>query len=282
MAIARHRHGLRGAAAALQSQIHPVFMLPPIAAAGFGAILAGSFSIRLGAIHTIAIFMAVYTAHVKDGYVDFYIRGEDDDHPLTPFGCRVALTIAFIGFWVATIMLWWFVDLWAALLTIPGWLIGIAHAPHLDMTTLGETFGYPAGIALAVLGGYYVQVQAIGLDALALAAILFILLGGVKIIDDEQDHATDLAFEKPSMAVVLGPGRARGLAGGLLVLALAGTILVSASGIFPLAAMIAPLAFVPVAAIAVRKDATIATAMLIRGCYVFLAVLIAAVWFRPF
>jgi len=38
---------------------------------------------------------------------------------------------------------------------------------------------------------------------------------------------------------------------------------------------------VDVAAFAARADPEIATMLLVRGCYVFLAVLVAAVWFRP-
>lgn len=281
MAVARHGRGVRGAVAAIASQVHPVFMLPPVAAAGFGAILAGRFSVPLGGIHMVAIFAAVYTAHIRDGYVDFYERGEDRDHPLTPTGCRLCLWAATLAFVVATAWLWWAVDAWAAALTVPCWLIGYAHAPYLDMTTLGETFGYPGGMALAVLGGHYVQAGTLGPEAIALAAILFVLLGGVKIIDDEQDLATDRAIGKPSMAVVIGRRRARQVAGSLLVTALTGTAVVALFGLFPREAIVAPVAFVPVAALAIRAEAAVATALLIRGCYVFLAVLIAAVWFLP-
>lgn len=282
MPVARHDRGLRATASAVASQIHPVFMLPPVAAAGFGAILAGSFSIRLGLLHTGAIFAAVYTAHVRDGYVDFYVRGEDRDIPLTPFGSRACLWLMSLGFALCTVALWVTVDIWAALLTIPGWVIGFSHAPYLDMTTIGETFGYPGGIALAIVGGYYVQIGSIGMDALALAAILFLLLAGVKIVDDEQDLATDRSIGKPSVAVVVGRRRARRLAGGLIGLSMLGTVGVAGNGLFPASAAVAPIAFVPVASLALRAPASTATALLIRGCYVFLAALIAAVWFHPF
>jgi len=89
MAIARHEHGLQADLRALLSQVHPVFMLPPLAASWFGAAVAGEFALSVGAIHMTAIFFAVYTAHVKDGYVDFHRRGEDDDHPMTIRGCRL-------------------------------------------------------------------------------------------------------------------------------------------------------------------------------------------------
>jgi len=94
MAIARHEHGLQADLRALLSQVHPVFMLPPLAASWFGAAVAGEFALSVGAIHMTAIFFAVYTAHVKDGYVDFHRRGEDDDHPMTIRGCRLSLLAA--------------------------------------------------------------------------------------------------------------------------------------------------------------------------------------------
>ncbi len=80
------------------------------------------------------MFFAVYTAHVKDGYVDFHVRGEDDDHPLTDAGCRMALVGAGVGFALCTAAIWLLVGLGAALLTLPTWIIGYTHAPQLDMT----------------------------------------------------------------------------------------------------------------------------------------------------
>jgi hypothetical protein len=88
--FARHGTGLRADLSALASQVHPVFMLPPLASSWFGSMLAGEFSLALGALHMTAVFLAVYTAHVKDGYVDFHLRGEDDDHPITEPGCRLS------------------------------------------------------------------------------------------------------------------------------------------------------------------------------------------------
>ncbi|MFB6163642.1 MAG: ubiquinone biosynthesis protein UbiA, partial [Haloarculaceae archaeon] len=76
MAIARSGAGVTPALRALGSQVHPVFMLPPLAASSFGALLAGEPALPLAALHVTAMFAAVYTAHVKDGYVDFYVRGE--------------------------------------------------------------------------------------------------------------------------------------------------------------------------------------------------------------
>jgi hypothetical protein len=55
----------------------------------------------------------------------------------------------------------------------------------------------------------------------------------------------------------------------------------AALGYLPTGAALAPLAFAVVAAFAWRAEPELATMLLIRGSYLFLAVLVAAVWFRP-
>jgi hypothetical protein len=92
--------------------------------------------------------------------VDFYQRGEDEDHPLTQRGCRVALGGATAGFAICAAVLGIAVGPLAALITLPGWVIGYFHAPQLDTNPVTATTGYPLGIALALVGGYYVQTGA--------------------------------------------------------------------------------------------------------------------------
>lgn len=281
MSVARHDTGLGADLRALLSQVHPVFMLPPIAAALFGGVLAGSFDATLAGIHVLAVFAAVYTAHVKDGYVDFYVRGEDDDHPLTAGGCRGALAGATILFFVCTVALALLVDAVAALVTLPCWLIGYHHAPQLDTNPFTTTTGYPAGIAFALLGGFYVQATTFAPVALAFAAVFLVLLSGVKVIDDMQDYEYDLSIQKRTVAVSLGPNRAMSLAYGLMLGALLLVLALAAVGPFPPSSVVAVIAFAVVAGFARRADPELATMLLVRGCYVFLAVLVAAVWWQP-
>ncbi|WP_284009858.1 UbiA family prenyltransferase [Haloarcula pelagica] len=282
MAISRHDTGFSAAGRALLSQVHPVFMLPPLATSLFGALLAGGVDLRVAALHAGAMFFAVYTAHVKDGYVDFYLRGEDDDHPLTSGACRGALVGAGVGFAACTAGLWLLAGPLAALVTAPTWVVGYTHAPQLDMHPIGATMGYPTGITLALLGGYYAQATAFSPRVLGLAAVFLVLLTGIKIVDDEDDHDYDSSIDKRTVAVMLGPQRARRLAVGLLVGAMAGVVALAAvvPRIPPTAAG-AAVVFGAVAAVAHRADSTLATMLLIRGSYLFLAVLVAAVWFRP-
>jgi 4-hydroxybenzoate polyprenyltransferase len=282
MAVARHDHGVLGAGRALASQVHPIFMLPPLATSLFGGLLAGGVALPVAGLHTLAMFFAVYTAHVKDGYVDFHVRGEDDDHPLTVGGCRGALVGAALGFAGCLAGLWWLVGPGAALVTLPTWVIGYSHAPQLDLNPVGATMGYPGGIALALLGGYYAQATLFSPRVLGLAAVFLALLTGIKIIDDEKDFDYDRSIDKRTVAVVLGPTRARRLALSLLVLAMLGVVGLAllVPGVPPTAAGAAAV-FGAVLAFAYRAESTLATMLLIRGSYLFLAVLVAAVWFRP-
>jgi len=282
MSIATEKQGSVAALQAFASQIHPVFMLPPVAASLFGGLFASGFSLRLAAVHAIAVFCALYTAHVKDGYVDFYVRSEDDTHPLTARGCRVALALSTVCFFAATVALGFLVNPTAALLTLPGWLIGYHHAPQLDTNPVTATAGYPAGIAIALLGGYYVQSTAFGSTILALAGVFLVILSGIKVIDDATDYDYDRSIQKRTVAVVLGPTRARRVAYGLMATGMAG-VTVAAVGLpgVPPSAVLAAVAFAIVAAIARSAEPELATKLLIRGSYVFLAVLTAATWLRP-
>lgn len=280
MPFARHGSGLRAEVDALASQVHPVFMLPPLAASAFGAVLAGRVDAALLSLHLLAVFAALYTAHVKDGYVDFYGRGEDEDHPLTADGCRRALAASTTVFFVCLGGIGLLVDSTAALLTLPGWVIGYLHAPQLDLNPVGATAGYPAGIAFALVGGHYVQATALGTDVVAFAGVFFLVLCGIKVVDDATDYEYDRSIGKRTVAVVLGPETARRFAYGLMAIGMGVVIALAGVGVFPLTSVFAPVVFGVVAAFAWRagEDAGLATKLLIRGSYLFLAVLVAAVW----
>lgn len=257
-------------------------MLPPIAAAIFGAMLAQTVDVSILAVHSVAIFAAVYTAHVKDGYVDFHLRGEDDEHPLTPYGSRMLLGFAGIVFWLLIVVLYLLAGPLAVALTVPGWFIGFFHAPQLDTTTVGVTGGYPFGIGLCLLGGYAAQAAMVPGTVVGLAVALVVMLVGIKIIDDGTDIAYDRSIGKPTVAVLVGRHRARELGlyamwvGGIGILWLVG------GGYLPPGAGLAPAVFVPIALVALQADDETATMLLIRGMYLVLAVLVVAVWYEPF
>ncbi|SFC35134.1 1,4-dihydroxy-2-naphthoate octaprenyltransferase [Halobiforma haloterrestris] len=281
MALSRRGTGVRTTTHAFWSQVHPVFMLPPLAASLFGAILARDVVPSLAAVHVVAMFAAVYTAHVKDGYVDFHVRGEDDDHPLTERGCRVGLALSTTVFAACVVFLGVAVDLVAVALTVPTWLIAYHHAPQLDTNPLTATTGYPLGISLSLLGGFYVQAEAFAAVPIGFAVVFLVLLSGVKVIDDAQDYDYDRSIEKRTVAVTVGPTRAYDVAYGLMATALLAVVAFAVARVFPPSSALAALAFAAVAAVARRAEPDLATMLLIRGAYVFLAILVAAVWFEP-
>jgi 4-hydroxybenzoate polyprenyltransferase len=279
--IARHGDGLGDVVRAFTSQVHPVFMLPPLAASAFGAVLAHRLAPGLLALHLTAAFAALYTAHVKDGYVDFHLRDEDDDHPMTVLGCRVALLGASAVFFACALALGGLVGPVATLLTLPGWVVGYLHAPQLDLHPVGATAGYPTGIAFALLGGHYVQAEALPPTVLAFAAVFLVVLSGIKTIDDATDYDYDRSIGKRTVAVVLGPRRARGAAYGLMAAGMGVVVGLALAGVFPPSSVGAVAVFAVVAGVAYGADPSLATKLLIRGSYLFLAALVAAVWFRP-
>ncbi|WP_423750684.1 lycopene cyclase domain-containing protein [Salinirarus marinus] len=281
MSLSRHGRGIRKAAGAFASQVHPVFMLPPLAASAFGGVLAPSLAPSLAALHAAGVFCAVYTAHVKDGYVDFYVRGEDDEHPLTRTGCRLGLVGATAGFGLATTALGLLVGWGAALVTVPCWLLGYFHAPQLDTHPLTATAGYPVGVGVSLLGGYYAQVTALSPAAVSLAAVFVVVLSGIKIVDDETDYAYDRSIDKRTVAVVLGRRRARRLAYALMAAGMVAVVALSAASVLPSSAAIAVVPFAVVAVVARRAGAGLATMLLVRATYLFFAVLVVAVRFRP-
>ena len=285
MSISRHAAGPRPALAALASQVHPVFMLPPLAASWFGAVFASGVtdvSVGLATLHVVAAFFALYTAHVTDGYVDFYVREEDDDHPLSARGCKLALAGASLAFFACLVALAVLVNIPAAILTLPGWLIAVNHAPQLDTNPVGATAGYPAGIGFALLGGYYVQTTTLTPLVVALAGVFVVVLSGIKVIDDAKDYEYDRSIGKRTVAVALGRKRARTTAYLLMGAGMVGVVALALTlPEMPLGAGLASVAFGVVAVLARRAEPELATKLLIRGSYVFLAVLVATVWFRP-
>jgi lycopene cyclase domain-containing protein len=281
MALARHGVGPTADLRALGSQVHPVFMLPPLAASAFGAVLATDFVPALAAVHLVAVFFGLYTAHLKDGYVDFHVRGEDDDHPLTARGCRLALAGSSLGFFLVLAVVLLLVGPVAALFTLPGWFIGYLHAPQLDTNPVTATAGYPTGIALALVGGFYVQAEALTPMVLAFGGIFLVALSGVKVIDDSKDYEYDRSIGKRTVAVVLGPATARSVAYVLMGTGMFAVLALAIEGVFPPSAPAAAVAFGTVALLAYRAPPELATKLLVRGAYLFLAVLVASVWFRP-
>jgi 1,4-dihydroxy-2-naphthoate octaprenyltransferase len=199
---------------------------------------------------------------------------------LTADGCRLALAGATAVFFGCLAAIGLLVDVRAALLTLPGWVIGYLHAPQLDLNPVGATAGYPTGIAFALLGGHYVQARALPPAVVAFAAVFLVVLSGIKVVDDAADFEYDRSIGKRTVAVALGPATARRFAYALMTAGMAAVVALAAAGVFPPASVFAPAVFGVVAGFAWRagEDDGLATKLLIRGSYLFLAVLVASVW----
>ena len=190
------------------------------------------------------------------------------------FGAGLVFATAMAGLWSTA-------GFAAVALTAPTWALGYFHAPQLDTGPVTATGGYPVGIGLALLGASVAQGAQLDATVLGLAGVLVVVLLGIKVIDDAQDLAYDRSIDKRTVAVVLGPVRARWLAHVLLAAGTGLLIVLAATGVFPTGSVLAAFAFGAVAAISRRSGPRVATMLLVRGAYVLLALLLVALWYRP-
>ena len=260
MPIARDGAGLPPAARALATQVKPTFMLPALAASVYGGLLAvavaspagltgasvgpdppsgGGFAFAPTAVHVLAVFLALYAAHVKDSLVDFYGRGEDQTLALTRGGCRLALVASGLGFLACLAALWVLAGAAGVLLALPLWLLGYLHAPWLDGHPVGTSADYAFGVALVVLGGYAVQTGRLDPVALGVAATFLPAVASGAILVDVGDVEADRRIGKRTVPVLVGVRRAGLIAGGLLGSAAVAVVGLVGAGVLPPASVAA-------------------------------------------
>ncbi|WP_121743661.1 UbiA family prenyltransferase [Natronorubrum halophilum] len=275
------RTRLRRTTRGLVAHVQPVFLLPGVAMSLFGASLAGDAAVPTAAVHALAIGLAVYVAHLKDGYVDYYVRGEDADNPLAPTEIRVAIVAASAAFACCVAFLWAAVGPDPAALTAPLVALGLLHAPHLDAAPATGTLDYPIGIALATAGGYATQTGSVSASIVAIAAVFLVLLAGINVLLDLLDYDHDRRVPKRTIPVVVGPDAARPVAWVFVVAAVALLACSSVVGVLPPRAALAgvfPLGAV-IACVVVGLAADRAVPLFIGSTYLFAAALFLAV--RP-
>lgn len=214
---------------------------------GFGALLAVEFALAPAALHAAAVCLAVYVAHLKDGYVDYYVRGEDDRNLLEPSEIRVAIGAATALFVGSLVVLWLTAGPTGALLTAPLLVLGYLHAPHLDTNPATESVDYPLGIVLATAGGYATQTGTVTALVLSVCFVLFLLLVAINVMLDRLDYRHDRRVAKRTLPVVLGPDRALLVAWALVLASVAALAVSSLSGPLPRSALLA--GAVPVGAV---------------------------------
>ncbi|MFA1610968.1 hypothetical protein [Halobellus rubicundus] len=211
--------------------VRPTFMLPAVGMSAYGALLApaAAFDPRIVALHAVAVGVALFVAHLRDGLVDGHFREEEDPRLSVAafrWGIRagVALGTAFA----------------AALSVAAGPLAGasiagllalaLLHAPYLDRHPVTVTVDYPAGIALVIVGGYAAQSADPSPGVVAVAALFFGLLAGIKVGIDALDADFDRSIDKRTVPVALGPRRADRVAGVIFGFVTLGTLGVAAAG----------------------------------------------------
>lgn len=216
----------------LVAHVQPTFLAPAVAMAVVGGLLAPGADRRLVALHAGAVALAVYAAHLRDGYVDRFVRDEEPAAGATESGLRIALAGVSAAFFVFVGNLWLLTGGIGVAVSVPLWLLAVLHAPYLDEGPVGVTVDYAVGVAIAVAGGYAVQTGTVSASVLATAVVLALLLAAVKISVDQLDYAFDASVDKRTVPVVLGRRRADWLAAAMLsatallvvALAVAGTI----------------------------------------------------------
>ena len=210
--VSRRRTALRG----LSAYVQPVFFVPAPGMALFGGLLAGEFAPAPALVHVTAVATALYAAHLKDGYVDAFVREEEAPGPLSERSIRAAFAGATAAVVVLAGTLWWLAGAAATLLTLPLWALAAVHAPHLDTRPVTVTADYAVGIGLVAVGGYAAQTGTVTVPMVGLAAAYVLLLAGVKASVDLLDYEFDRSIGKRTLAVELGPRGARAASAALL------------------------------------------------------------------
>lgn len=222
----------------LLSYVHPAFMAPAVGMSLFGGLLAPAFAVVPGALHALAVGLALYTAHLKDGYVDGHLRGEETP-ALSVRWNRWSMWAATAAFVVVLGALWWSVGLTAALVVVPLWILAILHAPHLDTNPVAGTVGYPLGIGVTIAGGFFVQTHHLPSRILGVALVFVVILSGVKISTDRLDYEFDRSIRKRTVPVALGIERANRVTVGLFLFASVLVVGFVAADTFPVVTAVA-------------------------------------------
>ncbi|MFB6078883.1 MAG: UbiA family prenyltransferase [Halarchaeum sp.] len=260
----------------LWAHVKPRFAGPAVGLAVVGGVLAGPRDVVLLAGHAALVALAIYVAHLRDGEVDHYVRGEDDANPLSRRALRVAAVAASVAFVVGVVVLAR-VDGVGALVTLPLLALAWLHAPILDTRPVSKTLDYPVGAALAFAGGYRVQAGAVPPWVLALAFAYVCLLVSLVARVDCADVSADATRGKRTLPVALGVAGARRTAAGLSVLggavvcagALAGVfpVVLAAAGALPAVAGVAGTRLSPAGSVAASTAATYALTAALVATY---------------
>jgi 1,4-dihydroxy-2-naphthoate octaprenyltransferase len=231
----------------LLTYVRPTFMLPAVGMSVYGALLAPArvFQPEIAALHAGTVGLALFVAHLRDGYIDGYRRDEETprlDASTLQSGIRLGSAVLL----VAAGVLYVAAGPLAALSVVVLLALALLHAPYLDRHPVTVTVDYPVGIGVAILGGYTAQAAGFPLAVIAVAALFSTLLSGIKIGIDRLDTAFDRSIDKRTVPVALGPTSASRVAAAVFLLAALATVAVgvgidTVGSRFAVAAAVVPL-----------------------------------------
>ncbi len=236
------------------TQVHPIFMAAALQAGLAGSLFYENFNLYTFFAVSVGIFSALYYAHVKDSYIDYYVRHEDRVASLTKYQSKLGMRISMVIFFLSMVYLY-AVSGWLIIpLMFGGLFLAYTHAPYLDMNPFGATAGYPTGLALATLAGYYSQSGLLNNEVLIFSSVVWMILNGVKIIDDIKDYEWDKSFGKRTAVVALGKKNAKIAGCGLVMLGATIGIALSFLKVFSVFSSIAFAFLYPFALFAINKN----------------------------
>lgn len=212
----------------LLKEIRPLPTMAAITAGVTGMAIGGS--VTGWPLYAALIASVLFTSHVKDAWVDYYVRKEDQRFPwgrwpetgellserqmfaamggsVAAFGgLLVALREAPVAFFVVA---------------AAGAGLALSYAPVLDRHPVGSAASYPAGVGLAVVAGGLLSAGRLVPATVAYAVPLVVVLAGAKVVEDLIDADHDEELGKRTVPVALGPPAARRLGYALVGMGLA-------------------------------------------------------------
>lgn len=216
--------------------VRPTFFVPAVGMSIYGGALSMGVAPDplAGALHAGLVGLALFVAHLRDGYVDGHVR--DEETPRLPaaafrWGIRAGGLVAVALTGVL------FVRSGPAAAVSVGVLLTLAllHAPYLDRHPLTVTVDYPIGIAVALLGGAAAQTGSVTLRTVGVAAAFVGLLSGIKIGIDRLDADFDASIGKRTVPVAYGAQGAKRIAAGVFAATAVLTVATAAGSTRPIA-----------------------------------------------
>lgn len=257
-------------------------MLAAVFAGWLGCFLAykTAFALDRFLLYSFCVFLALYVAHLKDTYMDFFVRKEyelgyqsrfkDAGGILEKRELLLAILFSSLLFLVISLYLGAVSSFLFTLIALVAWLIALVYVPYLDKHWFTVSISYPAGVALAVLGGYVLQAGVIDLGSVSLCLAVWWLLIGVKIVDDLPDIEGDRTLSKKTIPVVIGFKEAKNVAYVFISLGLILACLTACLRVIPFSVTCSVGVSIPVFAYSWRFDPRKGIMVLIAGSYVLM------------